>query len=105
MKINVFKRFFIAYSGFFNTFGHISWFFGVIFYPILGSMLALWLAMAVSPFTFWIPLIPPLIITVKEDMRRRKAELFGLKMISGKRIAKAREEYIKLIQEKEKGGD
>ena len=80
---------------------------GVIYYPILGAIIALWLAIAIHPLTFFVPFIPLLVITIREDIRAHKAELSGLKMISGKRIEKAREEYIKLIQrkQKEKGGD
>ena len=101
------KRLFTAYSSFFDTFGHVTWLIGVVFYPMLSAMIALWLAMAIHPSTFFVPLVPPLVIAIREDMRKRKAEQAGLKMISGKRIKKARDEYIKLIQrnKKEKGGD
>ena len=102
------KRLFSAYSSFFDTFGHFSWLMGVIVYPIVGAMLGLWLAMAVHPLALPVPIVPPLVIAIREDMRRRKAELSGLKMISGKRIGEAREEYIELIQrnkKRKKGGD
>ena len=99
-KIRQYAR---AYSSFFSDFGHFSWLMGVVIYPILGAMFALWLAMVLHPLAFPLPLVPAFIIAIREDIRKRKAQLAGLKLISGKRIREATEEYIELMRKKKKG--
>jgi hypothetical protein len=95
------KRLLFAYNSFLKDTGRLTWWFGVVIYPLIAAIFVMLLGVYIHPLAGLIPMIPPLIVAIREDIRRGKVLMSEAYEVIGERWQKAFDDYVELVKRQE----
>lgn len=100
--MNRVRKFLRGYYAFFNNWGYYAWFWSVGIYALVGAMSAIALGVYVHPLATLIPLIPALILAIREALRRGAVVMSEAFEGSGEKSKEAALEYVEIVKKQKR---